>query len=167
MTTQFPVDADNDGDRLIFVTSSAYDGDLGGRSGADALCQTHAEGAKLQGTFLAWLSNAGADAADRMNDGAPWYDTNGVLVFNNAANLRTTPQSDIDHDEFGDFVGLDVPYWTGTRGDGTRDDEHCDSWTSTNKPGSYVIYGRTSDRSLEPDDVAGCHMEYPLVCLEQ
>jgi hypothetical protein len=42
--------------KKVFVTSQAYDGNLGGLAGADALCQNAADSAGLDGSFLAWLS---------------------------------------------------------------------------------------------------------------
>jgi hypothetical protein len=43
--------------KKVFVTSQAYNGNLGGLAGADAKCQQLANAAGLQGTFKAWLSD--------------------------------------------------------------------------------------------------------------
>ena len=42
----------------VFTTSTTQNGDLGGLSGADALCQDLADSAGLSGTYLAWLADA-------------------------------------------------------------------------------------------------------------
>src|SRR5438045_3087614 len=42
--------------KLVFVTSTAYVGNLGGLQGADMKCQARAAAGRLRGTFLAWLS---------------------------------------------------------------------------------------------------------------
>ncbi len=48
--------------RFVFVTSALYAADLGGIAGADALCQAHADGAGLAGTYYAWLASSENDA---------------------------------------------------------------------------------------------------------
>lgn len=42
--------------KFMFATLGAYDGNLGGLSGADAKCQQEADNAGLPGTYKAWLS---------------------------------------------------------------------------------------------------------------
>ncbi len=51
----------SDGDcstKRVFLTSGTYTGALGGLNGADATCQSLAEGAGLRGTYKAWLSSS-------------------------------------------------------------------------------------------------------------
>ncbi|HYL59494.1 MAG TPA: hypothetical protein VEU51_11520, partial [Candidatus Acidoferrales bacterium] len=50
----------------VFVTSSTFDGNLGGQAGADADCASLASGAGLAGTFKAWLSTSGLNAKDKL-----------------------------------------------------------------------------------------------------
>lgn len=44
--------------KLVFVTSAEFTGNLGGLSGADAICQEAADAAGLDGVFQAWLSDS-------------------------------------------------------------------------------------------------------------
>src|SRR5688500_4322657 len=85
--------------KRIFVTSLGYTGDrttAGGAAtgwqGADALCDLAAAGAALGGAWVAWASDSGTNAIDRIMDVGPWYFVDGAtLVFNNKANLATSP----------------------------------------------------------------------------
>jgi len=52
----------------VFVTSSSWNGNLGGLSGAGAKCQQAADAAGLGGTWVAWLSDSTYDAKDRIPD---------------------------------------------------------------------------------------------------
>src|SRR5262245_24341653 len=75
------------GSHAIFLTSIAYDGDLGGLDGADALCQLHADNGKLTQplgrTWKALLSiDAIVDARNRVVWRGPLYDVTGLLVTN-------------------------------------------------------------------------------------
>jgi hypothetical protein len=115
---------------LAFVTSLQYTADLGGLAGADEICRWEAEAAQLPGTFRAWISDASADAIDRIEADGPWHDLHGERVFNNHANLRTSPLSALDLDPFGE-VAYAAMVWTGTGaggrwlGTGT-----CSGWSS-------------------------------------
>jgi len=53
-------------DKLVFISSAVYTGNLGGLAGADVKCQTLADAARLCGTFKAWLSDDTDNAADRL-----------------------------------------------------------------------------------------------------
>ncbi len=69
--------------KVVFVTSEAYDGALGGLPGADDKCNTLAMEAGLAnaGSFLAWLSAEGKSPASRM-------------VHHDLPNLTDGPQRD-------------------------------------------------------------------------
>ena len=67
--------------RYVFVTSLTSKGDLGGLAGADARCQSMAEGAGLTGTYLAWLSTKYTDPAERFTqDDRPFILVDGTVV---------------------------------------------------------------------------------------
>jgi hypothetical protein len=82
-------------------------GDLGGLTGADALCQQAAD--RVGGcdkTWVAFLSTSTVDAIDRIGEG-PWYDVNGLLLAEDKAGLvATRPDGDdqtvVFEDEWGD-----------------------------------------------------------------
>ena len=44
--------------RLVFITSTLHDGNLGGVAGADQICNELASDAGLPGTYMAWLSSS-------------------------------------------------------------------------------------------------------------
>ncbi len=67
---------------FITVTGSGNGADLGGLAGADAICQSQADAAGLDGTFHAYLSTQGpnaVDARDRIGEG-PWFNVDGYRV---------------------------------------------------------------------------------------
>lgn len=97
----------------MFLTSQRYGGDLKGQvsgpssglAAADALCQLAADAATLGGKFKAYLSDGSRGPADDLADVGPWFmvTTKGFAdpdakVFNNKANLSTTPLSYFDRD---------------------------------------------------------------------
>jgi cysteine-rich repeat protein len=132
--------------RWVFITSTnGNSGNLGGINGADAHCQSLADGAGLDGVYMAWLtgSDAGSAPANRFASTgyAGWYvlPTEPVTgVARGWADL-TGPNEDMPEnylqaaivvDENGIDIG-DANAWTNTRFDGTaQGDDHCDGWSS-------------------------------------
>lgn len=53
--------------KTVFVTSQTYTGNLGGLAGADAQCNLLAKAAGLEGSYLAWLSDATESPSTRFN----------------------------------------------------------------------------------------------------
>jgi hypothetical protein len=79
-----------DARKLVFVTSQAFNGNLGGLAGADAKCQTLARAAGLPGTYKAWLGNATVSAASRLTHATvPYTLVNGTVIANDFADLGT------------------------------------------------------------------------------
>lgn len=79
-----------DTSRVVFLL--AYNGapmDLGGLDGADQRCQDSAEGAGLDGTFMAWLSaGSTAEVLDRFSvDGGPFVLPDGTSIATDWADL--------------------------------------------------------------------------------
>ena len=72
---------------VIFVTSTFVNGNLGGLAGADATCQTAAQGASLPGTFIAYLSTSTISAASRVQNARGWVRTDGLPVADTGADL--------------------------------------------------------------------------------
>lgn len=65
----------------IFVTSEAYDGNLGGLAGADAICQGHADAASLTGTWRALISTSTTSWLDRLAGLRGWVRVDGQPVL--------------------------------------------------------------------------------------
>ncbi len=114
--------------KRVFVTRTQYIGNLrvqgsasDGPTGADNLCATAAQAATLGGTWRSWLSDTKTNAIDRISDVGPWYLVDGkTKVFNNKANLATTPSMPIQMDETGALVAVADNVWTGTSTGGTK-----------------------------------------------
>lgn len=124
-----PVDA---GDKRVFVTSGAWNGNMGGRAGADARCVAAADRARLGGDWIAWLSEDGAHALDRLTHPGPYVRLDGARVVRDKAQLvAAVLTSPIELDEDGDVVeGIDL-VWTGTLRTGLFSAD-CNQWATSN-----------------------------------
>lgn len=100
------------GAKRVFITATGFPngdlvtagGDKNGVISGDKLCGTAASNAGLDGTWRAWLSQSGADAANRLTDSGPWYRLDGVKVFDHLAALSGEALAPIDHTEDGSLV---------------------------------------------------------------
>src|SRR6476661_10400435 len=74
----------------FFVTSSnPKGGNLGGLTGADAVCQSLARAVGAGGkTWHAYLSTSTVDAKTRIGNG-PWYNVKGQQIASNVADLHS------------------------------------------------------------------------------
>lgn len=130
----------------IFVTSTTFDGDLGGLEGADALCQARADaGARTQAlgwTWRALLSIHGVvDAKDRLVWYGPLHDVTGLLVTNDPG---TWPW--VSGGDGGSTIGVDENgspppdnyVWTGSTVDGVAKGAafDCNDWTDATSSNS-------------------------------
>ncbi len=104
----------------LFVTAADFLPDLGGLSGADAICQDTATGAGLgDRLWTAILSDSSTDARDRLLIGGPIFTTTGVRFAEDAGDLFDGDNFGTPADEHGgDRIGAAV--FTGSRPDGTR-----------------------------------------------
>jgi hypothetical protein len=69
--------------KRVFVTSTSYDGNLGGPAGADAKCQARAVAGGLSGTYKAWISTTVTPAATRQaHSTVPYMLVNRTRVAN-------------------------------------------------------------------------------------
>jgi hypothetical protein len=120
---------------IAFVTSVAYDGNLGGLAGADQKCQSLATAAGLpENTYKAWLSTSSANAIDRLGsargwvrvDGKPFADTQADIVAGKIFHPLRVDENGVN---VNDVQNLFV--WTGTQPDGTvsSSGRTCDDWT--------------------------------------
>jgi hypothetical protein len=75
-------------EKVVFVTSQLYAGNLGGLTGADAICQSHANAAGLPGSYMAWLSDATGSPTTRFTpSNAPYRRIDGIIVATNWTDL--------------------------------------------------------------------------------
>ena len=181
--------------KRVFVTSTTYDGNLGGLAGADAKCAARAAAAGLSGTYKAWLSDQTTSAASRLTHAAvPYKRTDGVAVANNWTDLTdgdlavvTSPSPftvGINHDEFGVALSSGtVGAWTATLPDGSTADPsgvlNCFSWTSnvaSASPSGGIGYALDIPVTLPVGNagsawtayaIESCSSLYRLYCLQQ
>ena len=157
--------------KRVFVTASAYDGNLGGLAGADTKCTTAALGAGLGGSWKAWLSDTNTDALNRIADVGPWYFVDRTTrVFNNKANLATIPLTPIIMTEQGNRLptALTDEVWTGTFEGGLRSTANCFDWSSnTNGTGHYGTAQYTNNWSNYASQAVKCSATLRMYCLEQ
>ena len=116
----------------VFVSSTSSLGDLGGLAGADATCQQRADAASLGSSWVAWLSDEGVGAVDRLSGNGPFVlvGSNQTVAANKAELVSGTIQNPINRSESGALTNGAV--WTGTDPDGTKADtgNFCDGWTN-------------------------------------
>jgi hypothetical protein len=126
----------------FFVTSQGpgKGADLGGLAGADAHCQSLAEGAGVSGkTWRAYLSTDAENARDRIGSG-PWFNAKGEKIADDVASLHgdsngINKQTALD--EKGQVVNGrgDEPnrhdILTGSNPDGTAHEATCENWTAS------------------------------------
>jgi hypothetical protein len=147
-----------------FITSTTYDGNLGGLSGADNKCQTQAGAAALGGTWKAWLSSSSTDARERIP--AMRYQTmNGGIITADGTNLYGGGlAADIASNEFNGSVSGTA--WTGTGTDGSKTTDRCSDWAATTGNGTV---GNNSSTMQWTNDAspASCAGMQRLYCFEQ
>ena len=122
---------------------NGYGGNLGGLTGADAICTRIAE-ASLAGSgakgWKAFLSTSKENAIDRIGKG-PWYDRNDKLVANDTAGLlQERPNGMTTVNDLPNELG--VPNRAGT---GTGMDDNHDTITGTNTQGKWDGGGTCND----------------------
>lgn len=154
----------------IFTTSSSYDGNLGGLTGADAKCQ--ASVGTLTGTYKAILSDGSNDAKDRL------IFVPGVQIVNTLDQVLATDSTGLWDgliDNPANYTDSTAPTmfdaWTGTNSNGTKATGFmCNSWTSSSN-GFSGLAGVPSDTSTNTYWIAiggaTCDLMRALMCVLQ
>lgn len=122
------------GTLMAFVSSETPTGNLGGVTGADAICNKLAKAAGLPGTYVAWISTANVDAIDRVTGAGPWQRVDGKVVAQNKAQLATGQLTNpLRRDEKGQTPSLaEDRVWTATGPNGKYvGGSDCGAWTGT------------------------------------
>ncbi len=165
--------------KTVFVTSTLYDGNMGGLAGADAKCQERAVAAGLPGNYKAWLSDANASPATRFaQSAAPYKLVDGTVIANNWADLidgnlasrinKTELNGPVPQGTVGCPAG-NPTVWTATNANGTLSNAGatCSNWTST---GGRSLWGSTtvSDAGWTAScSGRSCARTAPIYCFEQ
>lgn len=182
--------------RTIFLTSTVFDGNLGGVDGADAKCQAAATAGELAGVFKAYIGEGfGFEdvVPERSNFSislTPYLNTNGEEVFPTALGIFNG-DGDLQNtilDEFGTSFVVNTgtfstsvfsrEIWTGLfRGGGNNfgEAESCTSFTSNEGDGFDAIF--IDESSIGDGLGAGiqfffrnadnCAVEKSLLCMQQ
>ena len=167
-----------------FVTSSNFDGNLGGLAGADAKCQAAANAAHLPGGFISVLANSTTNARDRIsatsngwirNDGQPFSQDKTSLFgqgSGGAAINNFRVYYPLNQDENGVNYSAGLLARTFANADGTTKgaSNHCVNWTSNNDPAttsqSAGIISAGSAAWIDGSGIgAGCNFQARLYCL--
>jgi len=160
------------GSKRIFVTRASYDGKMSTAftgDNIDQLCQIAANGAGLGGNFITWaISPAGSLPIDRLTAQGPWYDLNGKLIFNNKDNVKTTPVSLIEVDEFKQNCKF-CDVWTGLTSGGVASVGcYYNKYWNEN---SVSVRGRAGQTSMSGSSwidyrELSCNSSSHLICVE-
>jgi hypothetical protein len=165
---------------LAFLGSADHNGNFGGLSGADALCQGLATAAGLPGSYMAWLSDTTGSPSTRfVRATVPYTLVNGTVVANSWADLTDGNIAHaIDRTESGAEQSRQA--WTNTKADGTPGStrsgtpsggQHCSNWTSDffedkgylGIPATAVLDQRWTDFEERPCN----NTDYRLYCFQQ
>ncbi len=157
--------------KIAFVTSSSYNGMLGGVTGADAKCQAVAEAAGLGGKFFAWISDDSDDSAPANRftkyDGG-YYRVTGTKIADDWADLTDgSLDATMGVNEVGG--GVTSMAWTNTNSDGTRATvDSCLNWSDGGFSYSST-YGNTytTNSQWTVYTTHGCFNSKRLYCFEQ
>ncbi|MFA4941221.1 MAG: DUF1554 domain-containing protein [Patescibacteria group bacterium] len=178
--------------KRVFVTSTTYNGNLGGVSGADEKCQARADAASLGGTWKAIISGDSITARSRI--GYNWLFLVNTLGEPVAVNLVATgtvsslepwvPRDgtnylyySIQYNEFG--VAKTGCVWTGSTANGLLNtaDDQCSNPPNSGPDWTYnsAGYNGTEGRSNYTDSqwiketigCGNCSGSNSLYCIEQ
>ena len=115
--------------KYIFVTSTLYDGSLGGLAGGDTKCNTQAAAGGLPGTYKAWLSTTAG------NDPQTLWTKNFTMPYRlpNAARTKVA-------DDWSDLTDYTIGAAINVYEDGTGAAASSTVWTNTDE-GGYRVGG--------------------------
>lgn len=144
--------------RLLFLTSQAYTGAMGGISGADAACNELASAVPgMSGTFRAWLLVDGQGLTARFPEFSQlqtawnFTGTDGtVLAYSLQELIEAGPMHPLVHDEYGDSRP-ERWVWTNITSDGNPAGGDCAQWTATT--GKALVGHSGFDPDVGPDAV--------------
>jgi len=137
--------------RVVFATSEKYNGNLGGRSGANQTCQTLAGASplpRIKGRqFLAYLSVVNdVVGANLTKGGGPYVRADGMQIASDWADLFTSGLTvPIALDEKGASVPVGELAWTGTTSSGTLSGDYCAGWLDATSPQGRGMVGDVND----------------------
>ncbi len=163
----------------VFLSSSTFQGNLGGLSGADAKCQALASAAGLPGTYRAWLSDATSAPSSRfVRSTGPYRLVDGTTIALNWADLTDGSPllATITMTETGGDDGGNSNAWSNTQPNGqvlpfgAPNRADCLNWsTNANSPSAQGGFGNILDTTLwsAVPSVLACVNYLHLYCFQQ
>jgi len=152
----------------VFVTSTTYNGNLGGLTGADAKCQERANAVNLGGTWKAWLSDDTISAGFRLlHNQSPYKLLNQAIIADNWTDLTDgTLQNPIKVTELQTTVSNST--WTNTLANGDIRDttNHCSNWAGVSGLGG-IGSTRYKGSLWTVSRFTSCDTPLPIFCFEQ
>ena len=163
--------------QVVFVSSTTYNGNLGGTSGADATCLSLANAAtgnNLAGrTWVSWTCGTSSTAATRVTNpgGGQYIRPDGTVVALDATNFKSASGhlAAISIDENGvDQSGGVTAVWTGCTATGSLASSHCLSWSDgtsaqTGRAGLDTIF---SSGQWTTSGTSSCDTSLRIYCVE-
>jgi hypothetical protein len=134
-------------------SADGFGGDLGGLSGADAICQRVAEyvsPCQVNKSWVAFLSTSTVNAIDRIGQG-PWHDRQGRLLANEISELlndRPIHADPLIIDDLPNEYG--IPNWNP---DGTGDVDNHEILTGSGTDGR--LYNQSGGGGFDMDSTCG------------
>jgi hypothetical protein len=168
--------------QIVFVSSTLYDGNLGGLSGADSKCQSLATAASLKGAFKAWLSDSTSSASSRLTHATtPYVLVDSTVVAKNWTGLTSgTLLHAIDLTETGQTpskgtygCSSDPSVWshTDTSGASLTNTGSCSDWQSTTATtthaGSSLYTSWAWTNACQIGGTGVCAKTAALYCVQQ
>lgn len=162
------------GRKRVFVTSTVSNGSIGTLGANSAIqaanqrCQQLADQAKLQGTFVAWLSVNNNAAISRIQGTGPWYlvDRESLVFANKDVITTVGPNVPIERDETGKLVASPTGVWTGTQADGQPANNNCSNFLLSGQNGLAGELDQTG-RDWTQAGNESCNQQMHLYCFEQ
>jgi hypothetical protein len=165
--------------KIVFVTKNVYQGgNLGGLTGADALCAAEATAAHLSGTYSAWLATDSESPATRLTHSTGNYQlVNGKLVAQGWDNLVSgLLQNPVDLVPDGSLV-VGVPLgvfaagmaWSNVAFDGTESElqQSCGGWADLGSLGAVGASSQTDQTWTDDGGGEECTGQAGIYCVEQ
>ncbi len=161
--------------KKVFITSTQYNGDLGGLAGADAKCQASADGASLGGNWKAWISDSNSTASNRLTHSTGPYELiTGTRIADDWTDLTDgNLQTSINKNEFSGTPNYGSGVWTSTNSDGSLSTPvsnitGCNNYASADHNYSWVGHNTSSVVSEWTKwSTDRCDQIHPLYCFEQ
>lgn len=161
------------GQQRIFITSTMYNGDLGGPDGADDKCQNAATAAGLKKVYKSFLSTSTTQAQNRFTMDAPLYevDSNGTstLVAQSLTDFQNgTVLADpaFRYDENGVdqniLLSTAAIFWIAT---GAGSVNFCSDWTSSGAIANGNIGSTNGSEIIGWGENQNCSIPASIICI--